>query len=242
MKARAMIAVSLTLSAATFGEDINLTNRVATFTNLEGRLFTSVQLVRADADGIIYRMPEGTGGGRVSYTNLAPGLLQSFGIPTNLIAAARARAVHRAVVDAAERQRHQELARREVLAADIQRRLHKIETVVNGRVAQVSPAGLLVSCPVVGPYYLHAGIDHYVTALVSDYPKPAADGDPISIGGSLMDFDPVSNQMLTRSNTIHCYYVGLYTLGSSTVRHYTCDARKAAEYLRKEPDAVAPDL
>lgn len=69
---------------------ITFTNRFATFTDLRGRVYEGVELVRADFDAIIYLTP--TGGGQVYYTNLAPKTLQEFGIPTNRIELAALRA------------------------------------------------------------------------------------------------------------------------------------------------------
>lgn len=64
------------------GQDaITFTNRLATFTNLQGEVFRDVRLVRADADGIIYRETVGVGGGRVFYTNLPQPVLKSLGLP-----------------------------------------------------------------------------------------------------------------------------------------------------------------
>src|ERR1039458_5942867 len=84
------------------GQDtITFTNKLITFTNLQGKVFRDVRLVRADLDGIIYRETVGVGGGRVCYTNLSLGLLESLDIPTNRIAVAKARADHQAADDAA---------------------------------------------------------------------------------------------------------------------------------------------
>ena len=64
--------------------------RFASFTNLQGRAYANVQLVRADADGVIWHADPSSG--RVAYTNLDGALLQSWGIPTNRIELARSRA------------------------------------------------------------------------------------------------------------------------------------------------------
>jgi regulator of protease activity HflC (stomatin/prohibitin superfamily) len=87
----------LLLSSAYFAgnsQDINLTNRGTTFTNLQGQLFSPVDLVRGDLDGVIWRKE--SGGGRICYTNLNPMLLEAWGIPTNRIEIARARVQQRA--------------------------------------------------------------------------------------------------------------------------------------------------
>lgn len=81
-------------------QDIVFTNRIATFTNLQGRAYKGVRLVKGDLDGVIWREAEGVGGGRISYTNLDVALLDSWGIPTNRIETAKTRAGQKAVKDA----------------------------------------------------------------------------------------------------------------------------------------------
>jgi uncharacterized protein YjbI with pentapeptide repeats len=79
-------------------QDTTFTNRVATFTNLQGVVYKGVTLTKADLDGVIYREP--AGGGRVCYTNLSPALLEAWGMPTNRIQIAQDRAKRKAVFDA----------------------------------------------------------------------------------------------------------------------------------------------
>jgi hypothetical protein len=86
------------IACSALGQDISLTNRIATFTNLQGTVYKNVQLVRGDLDGVIWR--NDGGGGRVCYTNLHPDILLWLGIPTNRIALAKARAEHKSVADA----------------------------------------------------------------------------------------------------------------------------------------------
>lgn len=74
---------------------IEFTNKVATFTNLQGEVFTKVLLQRGDLDGVIWR--NGVSGGRVCYTNLHPALLKEWGIPSNRIDIARTRAQRKAI-------------------------------------------------------------------------------------------------------------------------------------------------
>jgi len=88
-------------SFSLLAQDIELNNRTGTFTNLEGRAFVAVTLVRADMDGVIWR--KGAGGGRVCFTNLHPDVLTELGIPTNRISIASARAENRAVSNARAR-------------------------------------------------------------------------------------------------------------------------------------------
>jgi hypothetical protein len=96
---------------------INFTNRVETLTNLQGQVYSNVDLVRADLDGLVYRSE--TGGGRISFTNLSPARLESLGIPTNRIAMA----ADRAAMNAEQRK------------ADYERRLQ--QTAINLQQAQL---------------------------------------------------------------------------------------------------------
>ena len=115
---RILLLLVLGFVGVAAGQDtIAFTNKVVTFTNLQGRAFRDVRLVRADLDGIIYQ--EGaTSGGRVYYTNLPVAFLESLGISSNRITAAKARADRQAVTDAAYRQRFQQQAQQKAAAAD----------------------------------------------------------------------------------------------------------------------------
>jgi hypothetical protein len=84
--------------AALSSDLIEFTNKVATFTNLQGEVLRQVVLVRGDLDGVIWR--NAANGGRVCYTNLQPALLEVWGIPTNRIDSARARAAQKALAAA----------------------------------------------------------------------------------------------------------------------------------------------
>jgi len=86
------------IAGAALAQDIRFTNTVATFTNLQSVVYSNVTLVRADLDGVVWRDAEG--GGRVSYTNLSAAFLEAWGIPTNRIGIAKARAERKAVSDA----------------------------------------------------------------------------------------------------------------------------------------------
>ena len=76
-------------AGASLAQDITFTNRIVTFANLEGRVFTNVTLVRANENGVVWK---GDGMGMVPYTNLSRSVLASFGVPTQRIAAAKAKA------------------------------------------------------------------------------------------------------------------------------------------------------
>jgi len=80
-------------------QDIEFTNRVASFSNLEGQYYFKVTLVKGDLDGLVWRDEKG-GGGRICYTNLPADLLDSLGIPPERVDIARDRAEHKAVSDA----------------------------------------------------------------------------------------------------------------------------------------------
>jgi len=98
MKATLCLIVLATASLPAPADDITFTNKTATFTNLQGQLYRRVQLVRGDLDGLIWR--DKASGGRICYTNLHPDLLESFGISSDRIEIARARAQHKAIADA----------------------------------------------------------------------------------------------------------------------------------------------
>jgi hypothetical protein len=59
---------------------VTFTNRVVTITNLQGEAFKDIQLVRADAKGIVYVYPNALGGGKIHYTNLSPATLAAIGL------------------------------------------------------------------------------------------------------------------------------------------------------------------
>lgn len=93
-----MLVVILMAALPTFAGDIIFTNKVESFTNLQGVAFKHVTLVKGDLDGVIWR--DAPSGGRICYTNLHPELLESWGISSNRIDIALARAQHKAVADA----------------------------------------------------------------------------------------------------------------------------------------------
>ena len=68
-------------SSAVLAQDITFTNRVVTFTNLQGTVYEGVTLVKGGPDAIIWR--DGATGGKIYYTNLSPSLLRWWGIPTS---------------------------------------------------------------------------------------------------------------------------------------------------------------
>ena len=99
-------------AGAALAQDITFTNKTATFTNLEGRVYTNVTLVKANLDGIVWR---GDGAGLVSYTNLSPALLESLGIPAQRIVQAKARAAQKAKSDAQLRAAGDAAARKQAI-------------------------------------------------------------------------------------------------------------------------------
>jgi hypothetical protein len=80
--------------------DIVFTNQTATFTNLEGRIYTKVTLLKANDYGLVWK---GDGMGMVPYTNLAPAFLTSLGIGYERVQQAKTLADRQARADAAER-------------------------------------------------------------------------------------------------------------------------------------------
>lgn len=98
MKPGLYLCLVFTVWTSAQADDIIFTNRTATFTNLQGHSYECVQLIRGDQDGLIWR--DGASGGRVCYTNLHPDLLESFGISSNRIEIAKARADQKAAANA----------------------------------------------------------------------------------------------------------------------------------------------
>ena len=99
---RDLVAIIALITLQAHAADlIDLKQRVATFTNLQGEAFSQVTLIHGDLDGVVWR--KDASGGRVCYTNLAPSLLETFGIPTNRIDVARERAVAHAAAYARRR-------------------------------------------------------------------------------------------------------------------------------------------
>lgn len=88
-----MFSVTAVAQGQTNSDNIDLGEKVCTFTNLQGRTYESVRLATANLDGIIYRTD--AGGGMISFTNLAPELLTAWRIPTNRIGLAWERIVQR---------------------------------------------------------------------------------------------------------------------------------------------------
>lgn len=84
--------------AAVSAQDIAFTNKVVSFTNLQGEAFSRVELVRGGRLGLIWR--DDSGGGRVLYTNLSPAFLASIGISSNWVEAAKQAIAHKAEADA----------------------------------------------------------------------------------------------------------------------------------------------
>jgi hypothetical protein len=98
MKPVVFLAVLVAGFQYALAEDITFTNRTATFSDLQGRTYRQVQLVRGDLDGLIWR--DGASGGRICYTNLSPEFLEGLGISSNRIEVASARAEKKAIADA----------------------------------------------------------------------------------------------------------------------------------------------
>jgi hypothetical protein len=97
VKAVLFLTALATGCLSAWAEDITFTYKIASFTNLEGRAYKNVRLIKADDDGLIWRQE--ASGGRICYTNLHPDVLEWLGIPTDRIEIARERAGHKAIAD-----------------------------------------------------------------------------------------------------------------------------------------------
>lgn len=115
-----LIWIAFSFATICMSQDIQFTDRVVTFTNLQGNLFEGVSLIKADLDGVIWRKE--ASGGRVIFTNLSPELIESWGIPTNRIAIARERAAKSAANHSAMLHERAIDAQSEAIAKESQRR------------------------------------------------------------------------------------------------------------------------
>jgi hypothetical protein len=111
----------LMLLSASASDIIDLGRRPASFKDLQGREYNAL-LLKADLDGVVYVENGTTGGGRVSYTNLAPATLESWGVPTNRISVAADRIVAKTKADKRYRQANEEQIR---LAAEQQAEMER---------------------------------------------------------------------------------------------------------------------
>ena len=78
---RALLVLLTCLVLPVVAAEVTFTNKVVSFTNLEGKVYEHVSLVKSDREGVIWR--SGASGGRVAYTNLHPQVLQRLGVETN---------------------------------------------------------------------------------------------------------------------------------------------------------------
>jgi colicin import membrane protein len=79
---------------------------VASFTNLQGKAFLNVELVKANLDGIVWRDKD-DGLGQVNFSNLDPAFLDSLGIDASRRELAAQRASKSAAYDAAAKAQHE---------------------------------------------------------------------------------------------------------------------------------------
>ena len=211
------------------GQDaITFTNKIVTFTNLQGRIYQDVRLTRADLVGIIYR--EGAGGGRVCYTNLPAAFLESLGISSNWIAAAEVRADRRGAANAAYEQRVQQDAVKQWAEKAQAKKLASLEVNVYGKVIQITGDGALID---VGPR------DKVTLVLLSDYPKQLIDGEAVQVVS--FQFDPRYDRdrpgSRLESSGLKAYDIGVYEYtdvrgAGRTISHYTCSRAKAVAYAK----------
>ncbi len=59
-------------------QDPTLALRMITFTNADGSAITNARVLRVDVDGILYLLPDGTGGGKVKFEDLAEPVQKAF--------------------------------------------------------------------------------------------------------------------------------------------------------------------
>lgn len=81
----ALIVCLCGVAAGQSTKEITFTNRVVTFTNLQGRTYRNVDLVRADNMGLVYQS-DGQWG-MVRYTNLSAQTIQDLGLPADKVTA-----------------------------------------------------------------------------------------------------------------------------------------------------------
>ena len=67
---------------------VELKTTIASFTNLQGKVYSGIQLVRADQTGILYRVTNGAGGGFIYYSNVTLATLEDWKVPTNMVTVA----------------------------------------------------------------------------------------------------------------------------------------------------------
>ena len=228
------------------GQDtITFTNKTATFTNLQGRAYQDVRLVRADLTGIVYREAEGVSGGRVCYTNLPAAFLESLGISSNWIADAKAKADRRAAANAAYEQSVLQRAREESAEKALANKLASLETNFAGSVIQITQDGALIDIGFTGQVRL---------VLLSDYPKQLIDGNYVQIESfqniSHPNVNPYGGVMGYRierveSSGLKAYEIGVYHYttvsgAGATIRHFTCSRAKAVAYADTLPLPDAP--
>jgi hypothetical protein len=118
-----LLLLTLLATGSLLAQDIIFTNKTATFTNLEGRVYTNVTLVKANRDGLIW---SGDGMGVVCYTNLSPVFLKSLGIPAERIEQARARSAQRAASNSKYRAQAAAQAQAQAEAAFIESKLSRV--------------------------------------------------------------------------------------------------------------------
>ena len=81
-----VLILIFSLCAVAMGQgtnDITFTNQVVTFTNLQGRTYRNVNLVRADDRGVVYQ--SGAEWGLVRYTNLSAQTIEDLGLPASKV-------------------------------------------------------------------------------------------------------------------------------------------------------------
>jgi len=181
-------------------------------TNLQGRVYLDVQLVRGDLDGLVYLVPGKAEGGRISYTNIDSQALGALGFTTNrntFTGMAQLRAELAAL--------RNDQQRSETFQLQIRYELGKL-------IAQVESTAVLKGGNVIqktGDNVLaNDGGDRPMYFYVSDCPDNWVEGRAFSGSTSLLY--PIGNYEYTTVSGAR-----------STVRHYTCSLNEAVKLQPK---------
>jgi len=86
------------IGGSSWAQEIVFTNLAATITNLQGRVYTNITLIKATPKGLVWRRE---GMGFLNYTNVNPAVLEALGVPTNWVKQANVRAATRAAAEQA---------------------------------------------------------------------------------------------------------------------------------------------
>lgn len=103
MKFLTILAILASCATGWCSDDIELGNKLITFTNNEGHVYSDVLLQRANLDGIVYYTQDG-GAGMVKYKDISTNLMASLNIPLERLDTA----AKREAADAARKKKYAE--------------------------------------------------------------------------------------------------------------------------------------